>query len=146
MQIKLLILIHLLGASIWIGGHLILTLSVLPQALRDRDPGPVKKFEQQFEKVGLPALMMQAVTGIWMSLIYVPATQWFSFDNVMSNHIALKIFLISGTIILAVHARFFIIPRLSADTLSYLGFHILAITIISLALLFTGLNFRLDII
>lgn len=146
MELKLLILFHVIGACIWVGGHLVLSLSVLPKALREKDPQVVRVFEERFERIGIPSLVLQVITGLWMAAIYVPVKEWLSFDNVMSNHIALKLLLLLATILLAIHARFFIIPKLSADNLSSLGFHIVVVTLIAIALLFTGLNFRLDII
>lgn len=146
MEIKLLILFHVIGACVWVGGHLVLALSVLPKALKEKNPEVVRVFEEGFERIGIPALVLQVVTGLWMAAIYVPVNEWFSFDNVMSNHIAVKLILLLVTILLAIHARFFIIPKLNADNLSSLGLHISAITLVALSLLFTGLNFRLNII
>jgi uncharacterized membrane protein len=146
MEIKLLILFHVIGACVWVGGHLVLALSVLPKALKEKNPVLVQMFEERFERIGIPALLLQVVTGLWMASIYVPVKEWFSFNNVMSNHIGTKLILVSVTLLLAIHARFFIIPKLRVDTLSLLALHIWIITLLALALLFTGLNFRLDII
>ena len=49
-DLYLLLVLHLLGAAIWTGGHLILTFGVLPSALkatRHRSP-----FEHRFERLG----------------------------------------------------------------------------------------------
>lgn len=35
---RTLLFLHLLGAAIWVGGHLVLALGILPGALRRRDP------------------------------------------------------------------------------------------------------------
>lgn len=146
MEIKLLILFHVIGACVWVGGHLVLMLSVLPKALKERNPEPVRVFEERFERIGIPAMFLQLVTGFWLAGIYLPVNDWLSFDNVMSNHIGLKIILLTATFILAIHARFYVIPKLNTDNLSLLALHIIAITLIALTLLFTGLNFRLDIV
>ncbi len=37
-----LVLLHVLGASIWTGGHLILTLTVLPEALKKKQSSNLK--------------------------------------------------------------------------------------------------------
>ena len=58
-----LLFLHLLGASVWVGGHLVLLFSVLPGALRRRDVQPVRQFEQLYERVGIPALLVQIVSG-----------------------------------------------------------------------------------
>lgn len=136
----------MLGACIWVGGHLILCLSILPQALKEKDPEIIRAFEKRYERVGIPALCVQAITGLRLAAIYVGVDGWFSFNNVMTVHISLKLILLILTILLAIHARFFIIPKLSVETLSALAMHIVVITILALALLFTGLNFRLDFI
>lgn len=34
----MLLLLHILGATIWTGGHIVLALVVLPRALRERSP------------------------------------------------------------------------------------------------------------
>src|SRR6187551_132556 len=62
-----LLLLHILGATVWAGGHLVLALTVLPEALRDRRAATVSAFEQRFEKIGLPALAVQIITGLWLA-------------------------------------------------------------------------------
>ncbi|TXI68546.1 MAG: hypothetical protein E6Q41_04000, partial [Cyclobacteriaceae bacterium] len=75
---KWLILLHVLGAAIWVGGHLILSLGFLPQALKQRDISIILNFERHYEKIGMPALLLQVVTGVSMALIYVPFSSWAS--------------------------------------------------------------------
>ncbi len=145
MELKILIVLHVLGACIWVGGHLILALSVLPKALKDKDPDVVRVFEDRFERIGIPALALQIITGFWMAGIYFPVSEWLSFSDRMHIHIGIKIILIITTALLALHARIFIIPKLNSDNLNSLAWHIIAITVVALALLFTGLNFRLFI-
>lgn len=146
MEIKLLILFHVLGACVWTGGHLVLALSVLPKALKEKDPEVVHVFEERFERIGIPALLIQIITGLRMASIYVELQDWFKFNNVMNTHISVKLILLIITLLLAIHARFFILPKLNRDNLSFLALHIIAITLVALALVFTGLNFRLDIL
>ena len=38
MLFKLLVILHTLGTTVWTGGHVVLALTVLPQALKHRDP------------------------------------------------------------------------------------------------------------
>src|SRR5690606_20893780 len=51
--------LHVLGATVWAGGHLTLALTILPKALRDERAAAVSEFEQRFERIGLPALAIQ---------------------------------------------------------------------------------------
>ena len=59
--------LHILGATIWAGGHLVLALTILPDALRQQRAAIVSQFEQRFERIGLPALGVQIVTGLWFT-------------------------------------------------------------------------------
>ena len=38
------LLLHVLGATIWTGGHLILALTILPRVLREQDVAGLLKF------------------------------------------------------------------------------------------------------
>ena len=64
--------LHLLAATVWTGGHLVLALTVLPRALRLRNPQVLLDFEQGYEKLGMPALAIQVASGLWMALQLVP--------------------------------------------------------------------------
>lgn len=103
MAVMLIILIHVLGATIWTGGHLVLALGVPPDALRRRDPSPVAAFEAQFERLGIPALLVQVVTGLWLAYRYLPdPAQWVAFDSPLASHIGAKLILLALTLTLAV--------------------------------------------
>ena len=73
---RILLYFHLLGASVWIGGHLVLALGILPGALRRSDVQAIRNFEQVFEKIGLPALLLQVVTGLWLASLWLPHALW----------------------------------------------------------------------
>ena len=48
MLFKILVVLHILGATVWTGGHLILAATVLPQALKHRDPDLIHQFEEHW--------------------------------------------------------------------------------------------------
>lgn len=146
MGLKYLIVLHVLGACVWVGGHLVLALSVLPKALKKKNPEIVREFEVHYERVGIPALLLQVITGLMIAVIYMPVSEWFTFRDRAHTHIGLKLILLLITFLLAIHARLFIIPKLSQNNLSLLAWHIAAVTIIAVLMLFLGLNFRLAII
>lgn len=139
---KWMILLHVLGATIWAGGHLILTLGFLPRALRDKDITIIVNFETNYERIGIPALIIQIITGFWMLLYYVPFNYWWGLDSPHHYYLWIKISLLLGTILLAVHARLFIIPKLSVERLPSLAFHIVLVTLLAVAFVITGLSFR----
>ncbi len=139
---KWLILLHVLGATIWAGGHLILSIGFLPKALREKNISVIIDFEKQYERVGIPALFLQVITGIWMALIYVPLDSWMSLATPHHVYLWIKIILLLSTIGFAVHARLFIIPHLTVEKLPSLAFHIVMATLLAISFVVTGLSFR----
>ncbi|WP_296237782.1 CopD family protein [Psychrobacter sp. UBA5136] len=138
-----LLILHLLGAAIWVGGHLILALVILPKVLSSRNLDALLQFEGQFEKIGMPALGLQIVTGLWMAHNLLPNTSaWFAFDNDISILIGMKLSLLLLTALVAMHARFWIIPRLSADNLNGFAINISLVTLFSVAFVVVGTLFR----
>ena len=142
-MLNYLLIAHLLGATIWTGGHLILSISILPKVLATRNVNMLLQFEQQFEKVGMPALAVQIITGLWMAYRLIPNVgSWFSLDNDLSILISLKLSLLLATVIVAIHARFRVIPTLSADTLKAFLINIILITLLSVSFVIVGTLFR----
>lgn len=134
---------HLLGATIWTGGHLILTLAVLPKVLISRNIETLHQFEQQFEKVGMPALILQIGTGLWMAQRLLPDWHsWFALDNDISKLIALKLALLFTTVLVALHARFRVIPTLREQTLNWFAVHIVTVTLLAVSFVVVGSLFR----
>ena len=137
------LILHLLGASIWVGGHLTLLFAVLPGVLRNRDVGMLRSFEQRYERIGLPALLVQLITGLWLAHQHVPGIiQAFSFPGRGHAWGAVKLLLMAATVVTGAHARLFIIPRLSAERLTALAVHIVVINILGLAMLLIGAVIR----
>ncbi|MFM6989535.1 MAG: CopD family protein [Arenimonas sp.] len=137
------LLLHLLGASIWTGGHLLLALTVLPKALRTRSVEEVARFESLFERIGVPALAVQVLTGLWLAHAALPdISLWFDPDVPVARPIMVKLVLLASTLALAADARLRVIPRLSADTLKGLAWHIIAVTLIAVLFVATGVSFR----
>jgi putative copper export protein len=139
----LLILAHLLGASVWVGGHLVLALRILPAALRTGDVAAIRSFEAAFERIGLPAFAIQVVTGFWLALRLNPDwTAWADLGDPLSRAIALKLGCLAASLGLALHARLWLIPTLSARTLPSLGWHIRAITLVAVVFVIAGASVR----
>ncbi|GAB2730869.1 CopD family protein [Melaminivora jejuensis] len=135
--------LHVLAATIWTGGHLVLALTVLPRAVRARSPQMLLQFEQSYEHVGMAALAIQIASGLWMALQLVPDWgQWFSPDTGMEQAIALKLALLAATALVAAHARLRVIPQLRPETLPLMAWHVAAITLLGVAFVLTGISFR----
>lgn len=139
----LLLLLHLLGATIWTGGHIILCLTVLPKVLKERSTERLLNFESAFEKVGMPAIALQVITGLMLAYRLVPDVgQWFNMANPLAHGIAAKLLLLGLTVAFALHARFRVIPTLSEKNLTLMAWHIIPVTILSVLFVVVGVSFR----
>jgi len=138
---QFMLITHVLGATIWTGGHLVLTLTILPRALRTRNPEVLLEFESAYEPLGLGALLTQVITGLWLSWHYLPDPwQWFALDSTASVYVSLKLGLLAATIALAVDARLRVVPSLGPDSLASFAYHIVTITIIAVLFVVVGVG------
>ncbi len=138
-----LLLLHILGATIWTGGHIILSLVILPRVLREKSPEQLLAFESVFEKIGMPALIIQIVTGLMLAHRMLPdVSLWFDFSNPISHVIATKLTLLALTFGFALDARFRVIPALSKDNLQVMAWHIIPVTVFSVLFVVAGVSFR----
>jgi putative copper export protein len=136
------LVLHVLGAAVWTGGHLVLSISVLPRALATRSPDVVLDFESAFERVGIPALGVQVATGIWLLFRLMElGLEGAALTHTTGLTIA-KFVLLALTVALAAHARLRLIPRLTADNLRALAWHIVAVTFLSVLFVIAGVGFR----
>ncbi|MEK8028861.1 MAG: hypothetical protein RLY78_3904 [Pseudomonadota bacterium] len=144
-----LLALHLLGAMVWTGGHLVLALAVLPRVMRERSVARLRDFEAGFERVGMPALLLQVATGLglahlrWphgtaLADLLLPAT-W-QLPGVTG--IVLKLALLAATVIAAIDARFRLIPHLSPATLPAMARRIGLVTVLGVGFVLTGLGLR----
>ena len=135
--------LHILAATVWTGGHLMLATIVLPRVLRERSPDELLRFESRYERIGIPALLIQVATGLWLAFRLVPdATQWFDLDNPVARPIAAKLVLLAVTIVFAADARLRLIPNLSRENLTAMAWHIVPVTIVSVLFVAVGVAFR----
>ena len=135
--------LHILAATIWTGGHLILSIAILPGILKNREVKGLIDFETKYERIGMPALVIQVVSGIYLAYSLVPdITEWFSFSNFSTNRIGIKLILLFVTILFALSAKLFVIPKLSDKNLNVMAFHIISVTIISVFFVIVGSSFK----
>ncbi|MBW8190568.1 CopD family protein [Neiella marina] len=138
-----LLLLHLLAATIWTGGHIILATVILPKALRQRSVAHLQNFETAYERVGMPALIVQIITGLMLAYRLVPDIGgWFNPANPLAHIIMAKLTLLGLTLALAIDARFRVIPNLTPDKLVDMAFHIVPVTLISILFVVVGISIR----
>lgn len=134
---------HLIGATVWTGGHLVLALGVLPGALRARDPSRLAGFERAFSPVGIPALGVQVATGLWLAHLRAPEwTHWISPTTAGERTVTLKLACLAATAALALSARFLVLPDLDARRLPLMAAHVAGVTLLSVLFVVLGLSFR----
>ena len=138
-----LLLIHILAATVWTGGHIVLSTVVLPRVLKERSPEELLRFESVYEKIGMPALILQVLTGLMLAYRLVPDIgQWFDFSHPVSHAIVSKLALLGLTIALALDAKLRVIPKLSKDNLIDMALHIITVTVLSILFVVVGVSFR----
>lgn len=141
-MMRLLIVLHLLGSAVWVGGHLVLATVILPRALKRRDPAYLLAFESSFERIGIPALILQVLTGLELARRWVPMSLWFSPSPPQGWLVLTKLGLLAATLGLALHARLRLIPRLRPESLPVLAAHIVTVTVLAVAFLVCGVGIR----
>ncbi len=141
MSHHLLLIIHLLSAAIWVGGHLLLVFGHLPQALREKNQNIILDYERKYEPVGMTALVLLVITGVMMAYKYgVSVEYWFQFATPTEKVISTKLLLLLLTVLFALSAQFRVLPKLKTnhDKLPEMTFHILSVTLIGVLMLIFG--------
>jgi putative copper export protein len=137
------LLLHVLAATVWTGGHLVLATAILPRVLKTKSPNDLLQFEAAYEKVGMSALVIQVLSGLWMAHARVPDMRtWFSLSSPMTALISLKLALLAATVATALDARLRIVPHLSAENLPAMARRIYLITVLSVGFVVVGVSFR----
>ena len=137
------LLLHNLAATVWTGGHLVLAIAILPRVLRERSPARLLEFESAYERVGIPALVVQVGTGLWLAHRMVPElSRWLAFGDPVATLVGVKLLLLATTVVFALDARLRLIPRLSEQNLGALAWHIVPVTIVSVLFVVVGVSFR----
>lgn len=137
-----LLIIHLLGAAVWVGGHLIICFGYLPHALKENDPKIILGYEKKYEPIGMASLVLLVVTGIIMAYQFgVPVAQWFQFATPIEQVVSTKLALLLTTVAFALSAQFRVLPKLRkgvTEKLPEMAFHIISVTTIGVLMLIFG--------
>jgi putative copper export protein len=139
----LILFLHILGATIWTGGHVVLSVVVLPGVLRERAPDRLLRFESAFEKIGMPALLVQVVTGVLLARRLIPdVAGWFDVSNPVAHVVLTKLTLLAVTVVLALDARFRVLPKFDESRLTDMAWHIVPVTLLSVLFVAAGVALR----
>lgn len=136
-----LLIVHLICAAIWVGGHLMLVFAYLPKAIKEKNQHIILDYEKKYEPVGMPALALLVITGILMAYNYgVGVESWFHFATPIEKVVSTKLALLFVTVLFALSAQFRVLPKLknNPDILPEMSVHILSVTIIGVIMLILG--------
>ena len=140
-ELHIMLILHLIGATVWVGGHIVLSLTILPQVWKQRSTELLFNFEAKYERIGLPALLLLVFTGIRMAYLYnIKINSWFSFSSPIENIISTKLCCLFTILLFAVSAQFWVLPKLRHNIkyLSLMSFHVIIVTLISIGVLILG--------
>ena len=139
MRHQIILIIHLLAATIWVGGHLILLLRYVPKAIKTKSLEELSVFRKNFEPVGMPSLFVLIVTGIIMAYDYnVTIEKWFLFENAIEKIVSIKLILLFISLTLAFITIKFVLPSIDKLSPYLLYFIIFLVTIIAVTMLILG--------
>jgi putative copper export protein len=136
------LLLHVLAATVWTGGHLVLALRILPDVLKRRSASMLLDFEKRYEALGMSALVVQVISGVWLASQLVPWSMWLSLGNPISRMVVMKLACLALTICFALDAQLRVLPRLRDDNVQTMVPHITAVTILAVLFVVAGVGFR----
>lgn len=138
----ILLVLHLIAATIWVGGHLVLAIGYLPKALKYRDFSYIGNFEKTYEPIGMPSLAVLIITGILMAYDYNAGfSSWFSFATPIERVVSLKLTFLLTTVCFAISAQTRVLPKLRKGQLNKLpemAVHIICVTLIGVLMVILG--------
>ena len=138
----ILLVLHLIAATIWVGGHLVLAIGYLPKALKHKDFSYIGNFEKTYEPIGMPSLAVLIITGILMAYDYNAGfSSWFSFSTPIERVVSLNLIFLLTTICFAISAQTRVLPKLRKGQLNKLpemAVHIICVTLIGVLMVILG--------
>ena len=138
----ILLVLHLIAATIWVGGHLVLAIGYLPKALKRKDFSYIGNFEKTYEPIGMPSLAVLIITGILMAYDYNAGfSSWFSFATPIERVVSLKLTFLLNTVCFAISAQTRVLPKLRKGQLNKLpemAVHIICVTLIGVLMVILG--------
>lgn len=136
------LLLHVLGATVWTGGHLVLATRILPVAVRRHSAATLLDFEKRYEALGMSALVLQVVTGLWLASHLVPPSMWISLGNPISRMLVLKFLCLAITVAFALDAQLRVLPRLRDENVTSMLPHVVSVTTLSVLFVVAGVGIR----
>lgn len=143
MLVTAIIVLHVWGACVWIGAHVVLLTVILPAARRASDARQVVEFERAFGKWGLASLLVQVATGLHLAGRWIGDWNEVLHASTPAGRLVIaKLALLAATLALAGHAARRLVPALTTDSLPRFTWHVRLVTLSSVLLLLCGVVIR----
>ncbi len=141
MMYEMLQLVHVIAATVWVGGHLIVALAYLPEAVKRRNLDTLLDFERRYAKrIGVPSLLISGATGLAMAYSY---TGWFGQVWPIGVKVILFAILVLN-IVLARHALHRAVSDHVGNTTRF-AIHVIVVTVISILFVVMGWAIRMGL-
>lgn len=139
MKHQVTLILHLLAATIWVGGHLLLLLRFVPKAIKSKSLEELSAFRKNYEPVGMPSLFILIITGILMAYDYnITFEKWFLFENSIEKIVSIKLILLFISLTLAFITLKFVLPSINKISPFILYCIIFLVTTIAVTMLVLG--------
>jgi len=145
MEYQILVLLHVFLAIIIIGGVLLASFIVIPHAKKIGDPSFAFNYITAFDRGSHIALTVQLLLGFRLAMIYLPMGEWFGFETNISLSILLKLILWVALFAWMIVGKKMGMSSPEKGDLSTAARYFGILSALALALMVTGLNFRLGL-
>ena len=141
MEYKFLVLFHVLGAAIWIGGFMVAAIGVVPRAKKAQDVSLILDYLDAFKIPGHIALTIQLLTGLRLAMFYMGGGQG---AGTAGTVIGAKLFLLIAIVIVMIAGKK--TGMVSAETtISKASGYVYIMALIAVSMMVLGLNFKLGL-
>jgi uncharacterized membrane protein len=138
------VILHLLGAAVWVGGHIVLLTMVLPAAIHEHRVEPLARFERGLGRLGLAALVVQLVTGLWLAHKWLGSWEALFESPTPRSHLILSKLVLLVLLVVVVGYRYHkLLPGLRPDRTGLYTMLTVLAAAFAVMLLMMGVGIRL---
>jgi putative copper export protein len=136
-------IVHLLAATLWLGGLALLVLAWLPEMLRTRDPRLMWDALMRSRWVLMASLVVLVGSGLGLAWNWLPETRlWFTPDLPLARLVLAKVALATLLLLVLAYVEMRVLARFSADRLGRLGLCLVLLVLIAVGASVVGTAFR----
>jgi putative copper export protein len=136
-------IVHLLAATLWLGGLALLVLAWLPEMLRTRDPRLLWDALMRSRWVLMASLAVLVGSGLGLAWNWLPETRlWFTPDLPLARLVLAKVALATLLLLVLAYFEMRVLARFSADRLGRMGLCLVLLVLLAVVASAVGTEFR----